>query len=374
MITNPFLTTGYAGAEYFCDRVQETRQLCDLVTNGNNVVLMSPRRLGKTGLLYHCFNQPEIKERYITFIIDIYATQSLEDLVFEMGRSIVNTLKPFGKKAIEKFLTVVSALRPGVSFDVMGNATWSLGMDQPSVTPFALEQIFAYIEQSEKPCIIAIDEFQQITYYPEKNIEAILRTHIQKCNNARFVFSGSERHLLSKMFSSPSRPFFSSTTNMSLQCLPLQKYTEFVQHHFNEAGIEVGADIVAYVYQRFEGTTWYMQKVFNHLYMTAREGDKFTEETIEMTIDAIVNDNSQSYADLLYQLTARQKQLLVAINREGKAEALTSSRFIKKHHLPTASTIQTAIKSLVDRQLITHHLGVYEVYDRFLSIWIQRNI
>lgn len=373
MKRNPFLTTGYAGAEYFCDREKETKELIRQLVNGNHVVLKSPRRIGKTGLLYHCFNQQELKDNYNTFIIDIYATKNLHDFIFEMGRCIVNTLKPKGRKAIEKFLEIASALRPGVSFDIMGNATWSLGVDKPVAPEFVLEQIFHYIGQSEKPCIIAIDEFQQITYYPEKNVEALLRTYIQQCNNAHFVFSGSERHLLSEMFNSPARPFFASTSPFSLDKLPLEKYTPFVIKHFDNDNKIITPEIVEMIYTRFEGVTWYMQKVFNQLYMNMQEGEVCSAEMLDQTIDIIIEDNSSSYADLLYQLTSRQAQLLMAISREGKASEITSSRFIKKYHLPAASSIQTALKSLLEKQLVTRNLGTYEVYDKFLSLWMTRN-
>lgn len=87
-------------------------------------------------------------------------------------------------------------------------------------------------------------------------------------------------------------------------------------------------------------------------------------------IHQIVTDNSPIYADLLYQLTPRQKELLLAINKEGKAQAITGGKFIKRYHLPTPSTIQTTAKALTDKQLVTNLQGTYEVYDRFLSIWL----
>lgn len=80
-MNNPFVTNGYAGEHYFCDRVQETQALIDLLTNGNNVALISPRRLGKTDLIRHCFAQSAIMDNYYTFLIDIYATSSLQDFV-----------------------------------------------------------------------------------------------------------------------------------------------------------------------------------------------------------------------------------------------------------------------------------------------------
>lgn len=83
---NPFITSGYISAEYFCDRIIETATLTRYITNGNNVALISPRRLGKTGLIEHCFHQKQIKEAYHTFLIDIYATKNLQEFVFELGK------------------------------------------------------------------------------------------------------------------------------------------------------------------------------------------------------------------------------------------------------------------------------------------------
>ena len=91
---NPFVTKGYAGPDYFCDRVKETKNLVKMLTNENNMALISPRRLGKTDLIHHCFVQPEIKDAYYTFIIDIYATNSLADFVEVFGRAIFEELKP----------------------------------------------------------------------------------------------------------------------------------------------------------------------------------------------------------------------------------------------------------------------------------------
>lgn len=123
---NPFITSGYVSAEYFCDRIAETNALTRYITNGNNVALISPRRLGKTGLIEHCFHQKQVKEKYYTFLIDIYATKNLQEFVFEFGKGILNGLKPRGRKTWEQFLNCLSSLRTGISFDFSGNPSWNL--------------------------------------------------------------------------------------------------------------------------------------------------------------------------------------------------------------------------------------------------------
>lgn len=372
MMKNPFVTSGYEGPEYFCDREEETVKLIRMLTNGNNVVLMSPRRMGKTGLLYHVFQREEISSEYHTFIIDIYSTKNLNDLVAEMGKVILNTLQSKSKKAFDKFVRMVSSLRPGVSFDPWGNPTWNVEVGNIQNTDNTLDQIFDYIKQSEQPCLIAIDEFQQIAHYPEKNVEAILRTYIQHCSNTNFVFSGSERHLLAEMFSSPAHPFYASTSTLNLECINPLKYDEFAKAHFEKAGKHLEVGVVEAICNRFEGVTWYVQKVLNYLFAGTASGETCGMDMIDVAVNEIVKDNGTIYADLLYQLTAKQKELLVAINKEGKVKAITGSKFIKKHHLTAASSVQTTIKSLMDKQLVTIHLGVYEVYDKFFSFWLSR--
>ena len=118
MIDNPFVTNGYAGPEYFCDRVDETAMLTNLLTNGNNIALMSPRRLGKTDLIKHCFQQERMKEDGFCFLIDIYATNSFRDFVSMFGKSILDTLKPRGRKVWEGFLNTLLSIRSEISFDI----------------------------------------------------------------------------------------------------------------------------------------------------------------------------------------------------------------------------------------------------------------
>lgn len=168
MIDNPFITFGYESADYFCDRKKETQELITLLTNGNHVALISPRRMGKTGLLNHCFAQSNIQQKYYTFLIDIYATKNLQDMVFQMGRSIVTRLKPRGQEAVDRFLKFVTSLRTGISFDGQGNASWNLSVGDIKSPSFTLEEIFNYLKAADKRCIVAIDEFQSIVDYPSK--------------------------------------------------------------------------------------------------------------------------------------------------------------------------------------------------------------
>lgn len=370
---NPFITSGYISAEYFCDRIIETATLTRYITNGNNVALISPRRLGKTGLIEHCFHQKQIKEAYHTFLIDIYATKNLQEFVFELGKGILNGLKPCGRKAWEVFLKSLSSLRTSISFDFSGNPSWNLEMGDIKTPTITLDEIFHYLEQADKPCLISIDEFQVIAKYPESDVEATLRTHIQHCSNAKFIYAGSQRHMMGEIFTSPSRPFYQSTAIMELSPIDIDIYTEFIKKHFTENKKIITEETVQEVYQRFEGITWYIQFLANSLYAITAEGEECTVDKVNTAVDNILAQLNFTYSSLLFQLPPKQKEVLIAICKEGKAQEITSSKFLKTYKL-TASSVQGAIKGLLDKDFVTNELGVYSIYDKFFDIWLKKQI
>lgn len=373
MINNPFILYGYESEEYFCDRKDETSQLLRLIENGNNVALIAPRRIGKTGLIENLYHLPKVRKKYYTFLIDIYATKNMEDMVMAMGSSMVSSLRPWGAKVMRKFTDVLASIRSGISFDYMGNPSWNVEVGDIHTPRVTLEEIFQYIESADKPCIVAIDEFQSVSQYPDGNAEALLRTFVQHCRNANFIFAGSQRSMMAEMFNSPARPFYQSTSMMNLDCIPMEKYCLFAQNHFKTADKTLPAIVFQAVYQRFEGVTWYVQRVMNELFAISSPGSNSTAEMIDLAISNILRANEFNYQSMLFQLPPKQKMVLVAISKAGKATAITSAEFIRRWHLPSTSSVQSAIKGLLEKGFVTSTLGVYEVYDKFFSMWLRKD-
>jgi AAA+ ATPase superfamily predicted ATPase len=372
MVNNPFILYGYESEKYFCDRKEETQELLKLLENGNHVALIAPRRIGKTGLIENLFHQRQVQKNYYTFLIDIYATKNIEEMIAAMGASMLSSLRPLGTKVMQKFTEVLSSLRSGISFDAMGNPSWNVEVGDIRVPRTTLDEIFQYINNADKPCLIAIDEFQTVSSYPDGKVEALLRTYIQHCRNAQFIFSGSQRTMMGEMFLSPARPFYQSTAMMNIGCIPVDKYCQFAQEHFAEADKTLPKEVFQTVYERFEGITWYVQRTMNELYAITSTGNACSIELIEVAIDNILRSNEFTYQSMLFQLPPKQKELLIALSKAGKAEAITSTKFIQRWHLSSSSSVQSAIKGLLDKNFVTSTLGVYEVYDRFFALWLTR--
>ena len=369
---NPFVTNGYAGADYFCDRVTETADLRSLLGNENNLALISPRRLGKTELINHVFDCDEFRNDYYCFLVDVYASKSLSDFVNLLGKAVLDTLKPKGKAVWEVVLSAVNSLRAEISFDINGQPSWSVGLGEIRNPAATLDEIFTYLQNADKPCIVAIDEFQQIAKYPESTVEATIRTYVQKTTNAHFIFSGSQRHLMNGIFTSPSRPFYQSVTIINLQPLPLDKYTEFAVEKFNQNGKELDPEVVAALYEQFDGVTSYIHRVLNILFSKTDEGGRCGVCMIEGAVDFIVRLSSDSYESLLYQMPVKQRDLLLAIASERKAKQIKGGKFVKKYSLLSASSVSAALKGLLDKDFLTEDKGVYSLYDKFFVLWLEK--
>lgn len=368
---NPFITSGYAGEEYFCDRVVETDLMRTLLKNENNLALISPRRLGKTELIWHVFDNEHFKNDCYCFCVDIYATKSISDLVNVFGKAVIDTLRPKGRAVWEKFINVVSSLRSEITFDINGMPVWSVGLGTISNPAVSLDEIFSYLNSADKPCIVAIDEFQQITRYNDDTIEAVLRTYVQRSTNAHFIFSGSQRHMMDEIFTSPSRPFYQSVTIVNLKPLDLQVYTDFCVDKFKQAGKDVDPEVVRTLYSRFDAVTSYMHRVLNVLFSRTDVGSICTVDMMDESVDLILRLSSDTYESLFYQMPEKQRLLFLAIARDGKVKELTGGTFIRKHRLNSASSVNSALKGLLEKDFVTHDRNGYYVYDHFFTLWLK---
>ena len=375
MVTkNPFVIRGYVSPYYFCDREEECKQLKNNIINGRNVAIASTRRMGKTGLIRHFFHDNEIKDHYHTFFIDIYATSSLREFVFALGKEIFEELKPKGRKFLDQFFSVITSLRGGFRINRdTGEPSFEIGLGDIQEAKSTLDEIFRYLEQANKPCIVAIDEFQQIAHYAETNIEAALRSLIQHCKNTCFIFAGSQYHIMSNMFQSPARPFYQSVSMMHLDCIALDKYKAFVMMHFETNNKKVEPDVIDKVYEKFEGHTWYLQIMFNELFALTTTGRDCNLTMFDDALTNIISAQEFTYQEILSRLPEKQKEILIAIAREGKASAVTSGDFIRKYNLHSPSSVQSALKYLIEKDLVTQENKIFQIYDRFFGIWLKQN-
>lgn len=377
VMENPFYITGIIPEPYFCDREKETTWMVRTLGNKAHILLSSPRRMGKTQLIRHVFEQPAIKENYYTFYTDIYPTTSLHELVLFLSKEIYSVLVPKGKAVLNKFLAGLHSLAGSFGYDPVTNTpTFNIKLGDIHSPELTLEEIFSYLEQADKPCIFAIDEFQQIANYPEKNVEATLRTHIQKMNNCLFIYAGSNRHILENMFNSAAKPFYNSAEQIYLDCISKDIYTGFAEEQFKKASRNITPEAVSMAYDLFAGHTYYVHNVLHNAFAYIDPNVTIDETAINQTLSDILEEKGRSFANVMNQLNIQQKETLIAIAKEGVASGVTSVAFVKKHALKSPSSVQYAINALLDKQILTYQneqrTKTYSVSDRFMEMWICR--
>ena len=364
---NPFLVYGYESPEFFCDREAETKALCDSLVSGNNITLLSPRRIGKSGLIHNAFYYLR-QQDYACFYVDIYSTNCLSDFVKRLGVAVLGKLDTPVQKA-EGFITrFFRSCQVTFSVDAFGSPQVSLNI-LPQQEERTLEEIFAYIAQSGRRCFIALDEFQQVAEYPEKNVEALLRTYIQQTHTVQFIFSGSKLHMMSEMFDSPKHPFYRSTERIPLYPLDEDKYYAFAAERLSPVGVDLPKMVFHTLYTMVDGVTWYVQSLLNRLYRMRPA--VVTEENIMEAVRQVICSELDGYKHLYHLLTRTQAAVLEAVAREKLVREPQSGNFLKQYNLKSASGVQRALDSLVRSEYVYRTDEGYIVYDRFFAIWLR---
>ena len=370
-LRNPFVIGKYVDKTYFCDRERESQQLVHHIVNGRNVALMSERRLGKTGLVEHVFANG-LPESYETFLVDIYTCKNLREMVYLLASEVFRKIAK-SQSLLQRLLSVVRSIKTTISYDaVTGVPELGFGLGeihQPEVT---LDEILHYLETSDKACVVAIDEFQKIADFEEDNIEALLRTKIQHLKNTQFIFAGSERHLLERIFSDPNRPFYNSVVFMQLLPIEKDEYIKFCQRLFSLYGKRVSEMLVSRLYDCFQGVTWYMQLAMNEAFTLVERGGYVDEDAYEQILNHMVDSKRFTFEDRYASLTEKQKVVLMAVAAEFPKElTLTSQDFISKYNLKTASSVQTAVKGLTEKGILSDYHGTKRPTDLLFMLWLK---
>lgn len=373
-IENPFVLEPYYSEEYFCDRQEETSLLCDYLLNRQDVTLISPRRYGKTGLIYRLFDELKHRQDYDCYYVDIFSASSLDDFIRLLSETIVNVLKK--DTLIDKFINMLGAVRPVITFDTTtGKYSLSYSLQTLEQKQYSLKSIFSFLESAEKKIILAIDEFQQVREFEDVKMEALLRTYIQPLHNVQFIFCGSKKHMMINMFTDAASPFYESTECMFLDRIDEEKYMDFIVEMFSKGNMTIDSDALRLIMDWTFRHTYYVQYLCNRLY--ALHQPHIDCDTVRKTIYKFLKQRENTYLERRNLLTKGQWKYLKAMAKEGVVSKPTASSFLNRYSLGAPSSAKKTLESLIEKELVLETPSLdgttYRVYNVFFLHWLAMN-
>ena len=367
--SNPFPTSSYYGSDYFCDREDESTHIIKLLENGQSCLLMCNRRLGKTALIQHI--KYLLPPEYGFIYLDILATENEQQFLDALGSALLQSFpeKSSVGKSVWEF---IKGLRPIISFDQLSGIPQVSFQVQHYEKP--VQDILLFLSKLDHPVIVAIDEFQQIQFYPEKNTDAWLRSTIQQLQNVRFLFSGSRQTLLSDLFSNPKKPFYKSANPLKLEKISQEIYREFIIRTFAKKGKTLTEVLAEEILDWTKCHTYYVQHLCNRLFQMDKK--KYERADWQDCAQNILKEQEVFFFNYRSLLSKQQWKLLVAIAKTGVVYAPTSKDFIGKNKLGSSATVFKSIDSLLEKEMIFKEINqegapYYQSYDVVFERWIQ---
>lgn len=372
---NPFIIKSYTSKELFCDRESELETLIRNCQNGIDTTLISQRRMGKSALIYRLFDEmEEQKIDFHTIYTDIYATRSLSDFIKFIAEAVLKAF-PENSNFGRKFMVFIKSLRPMITYDsISGEPQVQILYQSEQEKEHTLKGLFDFLDSQDKKILLAIDEFQQIREYPEKNIEELLRTYIQRVKNIQFIFCGSKKHMMIDIFSNVKKPFYSSTQFITLDKIPWDKYHAFISHLFELNGRKIESDAVDYILEWTKRHTYYTQSLCNLIFSSGVKTISIAE--VKEACVQILQMNETIFLQYRNLLTSGQWNFMIAVAKEQSVSQITAKAFLAKYDIGTPANSKRIVTALADKELIMENITKegtsYAVYDLFLSRWLER--
>jgi hypothetical protein len=370
---NPFLTVGYVSKLFFCDREYELEILNKNIKNSTNTTLISTRRLGKSALIKRFFEDLEM-ENYACIYVDIYACTRLKDFIETLALSIFSKF-PQKRGIGHRFFEFLKSLRPVITYDnLSGKPEIRFDFVQPKEYEHTLRSLFQFLDSQHLHVLLAVDEFQQIADFPEKNTEALLRTIIQTLKQTQFIFSGSKKHLMLEMFNTANRPFFASTQIVGLVEIEENKYKAFIRKKFAERKRHIDDEAIDFILSWTLSHTYYTQVVCNSVFASGKKSVNI--EQVKHVCDEQLNLQQLNFIQYRSLLSPIQWQLLIAIAKEGFVTEPQAQKFLQKYNIGAASSAKKSLDALLDKEMIlsieSMEKTAYRVYNVFLMRWLDR--
>ncbi len=370
---NPFAFSNYVTGESFCNRKRELSELLKYIKGSQNVLLFSHRRYGKSSLIWQVFRNIKGKELDIGAMhVELYGTISEKDFITRTFQGLTQLESNF-EKLLQSVSQILKNIRLNLSIDsVTGRTSVSPSFEAVN-EKIILEELMNILSKysQKRKLVIALDEFQEIASYTEEGFEKRLRSFIQQHPNICYIFSGSQQHLITEMFSPNNRAFYKLAESFPLDKIETKHYVPWVQNLFIRKNVQFPVEIIEDIVARFENHPMYIQNFLFHLWDEPEE-KRFSPEIIDRIENTIIEKRNLEYTVLWESLSINQKKTLKLILLNNGAN-LFNTDSLKSVNLKTGSLVTKTLSSLMKKEIIVKS-EIYMIQDIAFKKWLQKTL
>lgn len=360
-----YFPLGLAGGEAFCNREAEREHLSYNISHAKPTLITSPRRYGKTSLALQVINTHKLPFTYIDFFPEISQTDIENSILNGIGTIILKII-PTPQRALKIAQDFFSEMRVKI---LMQKSNFTLEFEQKPRKD-NLKKIFVKLEELlkkyEKKVILFLDEFQRICQVSDDTrIEGIIRQVAQQSKNIIFIFSGSNRHLLSKMFDDRARPFYKLCDRLALERISKTHYQAYINYAATKKWKKpLSIEAMDSILSLTECHSYYVNLICSRLW---RGENLPNDREVNNCWEQLILEERSRIASEIDLLSNNQRKLLFALARSGATKTPLSKGFSEQANLPTASIAQSLAALQKADYIYRDQNGFYKLLDPLMN-------
>ena len=369
----PFIYGRLADKESFIDRVEDRRELKNFLRHGINVILVSPRRWGKSSLVRTSMEElmQEESKTKVCFM-DASKIHTEEGFYNKFASIVIQGVSSTLEQKLSDLVKFINRFTPSITIasDPMNNVEVNLKVNPVKESPENILQLPERIAEAKGiKIIVCIDEFQQLANLPKwKNLEAMLRAEWQLQHHTTYCLYGSKMHMMKDIFNKANSPFFKFGQLMNLKRIAKEYWIPYIMSNFKKTGKTISESQAECLCERVKYNSWYVQQYC--FFLWSHTDKEVTQELLDNQLQLVLDTNEDLFLTEMDELTPTQIGMLKAIASGEKH--FNAKDVVETYGLGQPQSITRNKKVLVEKDLVEKHLQDFSFVDPVFELWLKR--